>query len=59
MIVSSQYSDPTAGIDEIGDGERRERQPAVLADRKDRLVGGVAGLELADLAVDHRLIPAR
>ena len=45
---------------QIGDGERRECQPAVLADRKDRLVGGVAGLELADLAVDHRrFIPAR
>src|SRR5258708_7365873 len=42
---------------EIGDGERRERERPVLADRKDRLVGGVAGLELADLAVNHPVDP--
>src|SRR5260370_30967514 len=38
---------------EVGDGERRKGQPTVLADRKDRLVSGIAGLELADLAIDH------
>jgi hypothetical protein len=39
---------------EIDEGDRREQQPAVLADRKDRLVGGVARLELADLAINHQ-----
>ena len=47
------------GYHEISRRERGEHQPAVLADRKDRPVGRVARLELADLAIDHRVFTVR
>ncbi len=47
------------GHDREGGHGQRDDEPAILRDREDRLVGGVAGLELAGLAVDHGPRPSR
>ena len=39
--------------------DQADDEPAVLRDRKDRLVGGIGGLELADFAIEHGVTPAR
>jgi hypothetical protein len=36
-----------------GEREQNPQRDAILADRKDRHVGGVAGLELAGLSIKH------
>ena len=53
MIVAQPVFGADGRDHEVSSGERRQQQPAVLADREDRLVGGIARLELADLAVNH------
>ena len=39
--------------DDVGGEQQRGDEPAVLGNGKDRLIGGVAGLELAGLAIEH------